>query len=52
MTDTMPVLVPTVFVVDDDASVRKALARLFTSLGLRVETFADAQEFLCQGPGR
>jgi FixJ family two-component response regulator len=36
----------TVFVVDDDASVRKALARLLKSAGYAVETFATAREFL------
>lgn len=36
----------TVFVVDDDASVREALAGLIRSVGLRVEVFASAQEFL------
>jgi len=36
----------TVFIVDDDSSVRSALARLVKSLGLPVETFASAQEFL------
>ena len=41
---------PTVFVVDDDASVRKALSRLLMSAGLRVETFADAGEFLARAP--
>ena len=42
---------PTVFVVDDEASVRCALARLIRSLGMRVETFASAREFLgCQRP--
>lgn len=35
-----------VFVVDDDESVRKALKRLIKSVGLNVETFATAQEFL------
>ena len=35
-----------VSVVDDDASVRKALARLLTSAGYAVETFASAREFL------
>jgi FixJ family two-component response regulator len=35
-----------VFVVDDDASTRQALARLFFSVKLRVEVFASAQEFL------
>src|SRR5712691_1657944 len=37
---------PIVFVVDDDASVRGALARLMRSVGLQVETFASVQEFL------
>jgi FixJ family two-component response regulator len=37
---------PTVFVVDDDASMRDALKNLFRSVGLNVETFAAAQEFL------
>jgi FixJ family two-component response regulator len=41
---------PTVFVVDDDASVRKALQRLFRSAGLRAESFPSAQEFLARGP--
>ena len=35
-----------VFVVDDDAGVREALAALFQSVGLQVKTFASAQEFL------
>lgn len=37
---------PTVFVLDDDAEVRKALARLLRSAGYRTETFASALEFL------
>ena len=37
---------PTVFVVDDDTSMREALARLFYSVQLRVEVFGSAQEFL------
>jgi FixJ family two-component response regulator len=37
---------PTVFVVDDEASVRRAIARLLCSAGLHVETFASAHEFL------
>jgi FixJ family two-component response regulator len=36
---------PIVFVVDDDASMRQALARLFQSVQLRAEVFASAQEF-------
>lgn len=39
----------TVFVVDDDLSVRKALARLMTSAGYAVETFSSAREFLDNG---
>jgi RNA polymerase sigma factor (sigma-70 family) len=41
---------PLVFVVDDDASVRKALARLIRSVGIGVETFASADEFLAREP--
>jgi FixJ family two-component response regulator len=38
-------------VVDDDVDVRSALARLIRSLGMRVETFASAREFLgCERP--
>jgi FixJ family two-component response regulator len=36
----------TVFVVDDDPSVRKGLARLLKSAGHAVEAFASAREFL------
>ncbi|MEW6137893.1 MAG: response regulator transcription factor [Thermodesulfobacteriota bacterium] len=39
-----------VFVVDDDDSVRKALARLMRSVGLHVETFRSAGEFLGREP--
>ena len=35
-----------VFLVDDDASVRRALARLIKSAGHSVQTFASAREFL------
>ena len=37
---------PIVFVVDDDASVRDAVKRLISSVGLPVETFGSTQEFL------
>jgi FixJ family two-component response regulator len=37
---------PTVFVVDDDPSMRKSLDRLIRSARLAVETFATAHEFL------
>jgi len=36
----------TVYVVDDDAGVRRALSNLVRSVGLRVEVFASAAEFL------
>ena len=36
----------TVFVVDDDPSARKGLARLLKSAGYIVESFASAHEFL------
>lgn len=36
----------TVFVVDDDPSFRRAIARLLTASGYAVETFASAREFL------
>jgi FixJ family two-component response regulator len=36
----------TVFVVDDDASIREALKNLLRSVGHEVETFGNAQEFL------
>jgi len=35
-----------VFVVDDDAAMRRSLDNLVRSVGLRVEAFASAQEFL------
>jgi FixJ family two-component response regulator len=37
---------PTIFVVDDDASMREALKNLLRSVGLEVQTFSSAQEFL------
>lgn len=41
---------PMVCAVVDDASVRDAVARLIRSVGLEVETFASAQEFLRRTP--
>lgn len=41
----------TVFLVDDDPSVRKALARLIKSAGHQVQSFASAREFLDSGCG-
>ena len=39
-----------VFVVDDDPSVRRAIKLLLESIGLEVELFGSAQEFLPSGP--
>ena len=38
-----------VFVVDDDASLRQALVSLLQSVGLRVEAFGSATDFLKKG---
>ena len=38
--------IPTVYVVDDDASIRELLSWLMTSNGIAVATFANAQHFL------
>lgn len=35
-----------IYVVDDDASIREALKNLFRSVGLEVETYSSAQQFL------
>jgi len=37
---------PVIFLVDDDASVRKSLSRLISSAGYPVEAFSSAREFL------
>jgi DNA-binding NtrC family response regulator len=37
---------PIVFVVDDDKSIRESLQNLIQSMGLRVQAFASAREFL------
>src|SRR5579864_7283241 len=37
---------PCIVVIDDDASVRKALDNLFKSVGFAVELFSSPQEFL------
>lgn len=39
-----------VFLVDDDPSVRRALARLIKSAGYQVQTFVSAREFLDRMP--
>jgi FixJ family two-component response regulator len=40
---------PTVYVVDDDVSVREALRNLLQSVGLKVELFDSADNFLATG---
>jgi FixJ family two-component response regulator len=42
----MKLAAPTVFVVDDDPSMRESMASLLASAAVRVETFASAREFL------
>ena len=43
-------MIPTVFVVDDDPSVRKSLTRVLTATGYAVEAFASAREFIARAP--
>jgi FixJ family two-component response regulator len=38
-----------VFIVDDDLSVQRGLARLIRSAGLAAETFSSAADFLASG---
>lgn len=40
----------TVFVIDDDPSVRRALERKLRTAGFRVESFESAQEYLARAP--
>ena len=42
----MPSPSPVVFLVDDDAAVRRALTRLIRSAGFAVQAFASARDFL------
>jgi len=41
---------PVVFVIDDDASVRKSLKLLISTIGLRVEAFGAPDDFLRRQP--
>jgi FixJ family two-component response regulator len=41
---------PVVLIVDDDASVRRSLARLLRTEGYETETFGSAEEFLQNAP--
>jgi FixJ family two-component response regulator len=45
-----PNVEPLVFVIDDDAAVRASLKSLLRSIGLQVETFSSAAEFLATKP--
>ena len=40
---------PTIFVIDDDISIRQALENLIKSVGWNVRTFKNAQDFLHNG---
>jgi FixJ family two-component response regulator len=42
---------PTVYVIDDDPSLREALSSLIRSAGWRVELFASGTEYLRHNPG-
>jgi FixJ family two-component response regulator len=42
----MSTVIPLIYVVDDDDSVRKAVGSLIRLAGLTVQTFSSAQEFL------
>lgn len=42
----MDTVVPMIYVVDDDESVRKALSRLFRSVGYSVEAYDSALSFI------
>ena len=46
MKQQQPAIDSVVFVIDDDASVRRALARQLSTRGFLVETFDSAQSFL------
>ena len=46
MNDERSVPHSTVYIVDDDASVRRGLSNLVRSVGLQAEVFASASEFL------
>jgi FixJ family two-component response regulator len=47
----MPQKSVTVYVVDDDESVRRALQRLLRSAGYQAVTFESAEDFIDSAPG-
>jgi FixJ family two-component response regulator len=48
MPSARPIAKPTVFIVDDDVSVRESLEGLVAEAGWRPEVFASAEEFLAR----
>jgi FixJ family two-component response regulator len=48
MTSAKPIAPPTVFIVDDDISVRESLEGLVAEAGWHPEVFASAEEFLAR----
>ena len=44
-----PAAIPTVFIIDDDLSMRRAVQDLVESVGLLAESFATGGEFLHRG---
>jgi FixJ family two-component response regulator len=46
----MSQLRPTIFIVDDDASVLRSIARVVRQSGYEARTFASAEEFLSSAP--
>jgi FixJ family two-component response regulator len=46
----MTTMKPTIFIVDDDPSIRLALENLVSSIGQQAETYAAAQDFLRDCP--
>ena len=45
-------VIPIVFIVDDDVSIRDALDALIRNEGWQAETFASATEFITREPVR
>ena len=41
---------PTIFIIDDDSSMRRALSYLLQSAGYKVETYSSAEKFLQREP--
>jgi len=50
-TGVCPSPVPTIFVVDDDASFRNAISRLIRASGYQAQCYPSAEEFLAASPG-